>query len=75
MISCEEAAILCNKAQYKEATFVQKIKLKFHLLLCSTCAAFTKKNTQLTSLCQEADLQILSEPEKIKMKERLQEKN
>ena len=29
MISCEEAAIICNKTQYKEATFLEKIKIAF----------------------------------------------
>lgn len=71
MISCDEATILCNKAQYKEATFVEKLKLKFHLFLCRTCSGYSKKNAELTSLCKKAQLQSLTEPDKVKMKEEL----
>jgi hypothetical protein len=74
MISCEKAAEICNKSQYREATFMDKLKLRFHLLLCKTCSAFTKKNTEFTTLCERADLHSLSEQEKIKMKEQLQNK-
>ncbi len=73
MISCEEAAIICNKTQYREATFLEKLKLRFHLFMCKTCSAFTKKNTQFTALCEKANLQSLSEEDKVKMKKRIQE--
>ncbi len=74
MISCEKAAIICNKTQYEEASFMEKLKLRFHLLICKTCSAFTKKNTEFTTLCEKANLHSLSEHDKIKMKEQLQEK-
>jgi len=75
MISCEKAATICNKAQYREATFMEKMKLRFHLLMCKTCSKFTKQNTQFTTLCEKANLQSLSEQEKIKMKQQLQKRN
>lgn len=74
MISCEEASIICNKTQYKEATFMEKIKLKLHLFVCNTCSKFSKKNTKLTLLFEKTDLRSLSESEKIEMKQQLQEK-
>lgn len=75
MISCEKAAELCNKTQYGEASFLDRWKLKFHLFLCKNCAAHTKKNSQLTALCQKANLHSLTEQEKLKMKEQLQQKS
>jgi len=74
MISCEKAATICNKAQYNEATFMEKMKLKFHLFMCKTCAKHSKKNGQFTSLCQKANLHSLSEQEKMLMKQQLQKK-
>ncbi|NQZ42934.1 MAG: hypothetical protein HRT65_01395 [Flavobacteriaceae bacterium] len=71
-ISCEEAAIICNKSQYEEASFWEIVKLKFHILYCKTCAAFTKKNTTLTGLCEQANMKMLSDSEKEKMKQELQ---
>lgn len=74
MISCDKAAIICNKVQYKEATLIDKLKLRFHLAMCRTCSAFTKKNTEFTTLCEKANLNSLSEQEKMTMKEELKNK-
>ena len=71
MISCQEAAVICNKAQYREASFLEILKLKFHVLICKTCSKYTKKNTKLTSLCDQARLKALSEKEKLEMKQKL----
>ncbi|WP_339657516.1 hypothetical protein [uncultured Maribacter sp.] len=69
VISCEKAANICDKAQYKEASSWEKIKLKFHLLMCKTCAKHSVKNKKLTSLCNQARLAVLSEEDKRKMKD------
>ncbi|WP_420320237.1 hypothetical protein [Flagellimonas sp.] len=71
-ISCEEASEICNKSQYKEASFWQIVKLKLHIFMCKTCAKFTKQNTALTSLCDRAGLSVLSESEKETMKKDLE---
>lgn len=69
MISCEKARLICDKAQYKEASFLDKMKLKFHLLICKTCAKHSKRNTEFTSLCNKAILNNLPKNEKVKMKD------
>lgn len=71
MISCDEAAIICNKSQYKEASFWEKIKLKMHIFICKACAGFSKKNKQLSSLCEKAALHTLSQRDKELIKQRL----
>ncbi len=73
MISCKQAAVICNKAQYREATEAEKTKLRSHLAICESCTAYTNRNIKFTSLCQKAHLQSLSEAEKRKMKEQLKE--
>ena len=75
MISCDEAAIICNKKQYKEATFVEKIKLVLHLLYCKTCSKFSQRNAELTELCDKAPLHCLPEKDKLIMKKKLLHKN
>ena len=74
MITCDEARIICHKTQYNDASFFEVLKLKFHLLICKACAAFSRKNTKLTTLCEEATMRNLSEEEKLNMKQRIQEK-
>lgn len=73
MISCDKAATICDKTQYREATLIEILKLKFHLFMCKACSEHSKKNTQFTSLCQKANLQSLSEQDKLQMKKQLQE--
>lgn len=72
MISCEEAVTICSKKQYKEATFLERLKLTFHVFTCKTCLTHTKRNTHLTSLCERANLHVLSQKEKEKMKREIQ---
>jgi hypothetical protein len=71
MISCEEAALICNKAQYREASLIEKFKLRWHVALCRVCNAYVKKNVKLTSLCRKASLYGLTEAEKEAIRDRI----
>lgn len=73
MISCEEAAHICNRKQYKEASWKERIQLFTHILICKTCASFSRKNTRLTHLCDKAQLRSLSSREKEHMKKQIQQ--
>ncbi|MEC7264229.1 MAG: hypothetical protein VXW38_10845 [Bacteroidota bacterium] len=73
-ISCQEASNICNKSQYKEASFWDIVKLRIHLLYCKTCKQYSKKNSELTSMCDRAGLTMLTKDEKERMKRDLEEK-
>ncbi|MBT8320845.1 MAG: hypothetical protein KJO90_04165 [Eudoraea sp.] len=73
MITCEEAAHICNRKQYSEASWKERLQLVFHILVCKTCASFSRKNTQLTKLCDKAQMKSLSSREKEHMKKSIQE--
>ena len=47
-INCQEANDLCNKSQYEDISFFEKIKLNIHLMHCKICALYTKQNQLLT---------------------------
>lgn len=72
MISCEEAAIICNKTQYKEASLSEKLKLKLHILICKACNSYVKKNIRLSTLCRKAPLYTLTEAEKEAIRDRIE---
>ncbi|MEN8788621.1 MAG: hypothetical protein ABF293_13855 [Flavobacteriaceae bacterium] len=72
-MTCDEARIICHKTQYKDASVWEILKLKFHLLVCNACASFSRKNTKLTTLCEEAALRNLSDKDKFRMKKILEE--
>ena len=49
-ITCDEATTICDKNQYGEATFTEKLKLQLHFLKCKICSKYTKQNTLLTKI-------------------------
>jgi hypothetical protein len=73
MLSCEQAQVICNKKQYREASIIEKVQLMVHVLVCKACFKSSRKNNQLTQMIRKADLHAFSEAEKDGMKERLQE--
>ena len=55
-ISCEEAKIICDKAQYNEASFFDKIKLYVRLTYCHVTRSYSKKNKQLSQLIKNSKI-------------------
>lgn len=49
-INCNEATTICDKSQYGEASFWDKIRLNMHLLLCKHCNAYSKQNKIMTKI-------------------------
>lgn len=49
-INCNEATLVCDKTQYKEAGFWERIKLSLHLLTCKHCKVYTKQNAIITKV-------------------------
>ena len=72
-ISRERAKQLCTKSQYGEATWWETMQLKFYLFFNKEVAEFSAKNTKLTSLCEQANMHMISEDEKEDMKKKLKD--
>ncbi|UOY05151.1 hypothetical protein L0P88_14490 [Muricauda sp. SCSIO 64092] len=72
-ISREKAKEICTKSQYGEATWWEILQLKVYLFFSKELAQFSAKNTKLTSLCEHANLQTLSEKDKEQLKKVLEE--
>ena len=70
-LECHEANHICDKNQYKEATFWEKVKLTFHLIYCRACRKYTARNTKLTKLMKSPDVKTVSSEDKNTLKERL----
>lgn len=63
-IDCSEAAQSCDKAQYKEASLYEKMKIHLHIFFCKPCKNYTKQNSKLTELIEKSNLKTCSEDEK-----------
>ena len=75
-ISCDEATAICNKNQYKEASFWELVQLNLHVFRCKICGLYSKQNGKLTEVCEkhlqrEPCEHKLSEPEKVVLKEKI----
>ena len=78
-ITCNEATTICDKSQYKEASFIEKIKLNLHFLTCEICRLYTKQNNKMSRLFKTNSLDCkrrincLSEADKEVLKKQLEE--
>lgn len=72
-LGCDEANHICDKSQYKEAKFWEKLKLIIHLTYCKACQNYTKNNTKLTHLVKNPEVKTMNESTKSDLKARLAE--
>lgn len=73
-VSCEDANHICDKNQYKEASFWEKVKLNIHLIYCKACRKYSSKNTKLTKLYKDPKVISINQSVKDSMKEQLKKK-
>lgn len=72
-IKCSEATRCCDKAQYEEASFFEKLKIHLHIFFCRPCKKYTEKNTRLTKLIKESKIKTCTEKEKQHWKQEIAE--
>ena len=70
-LECHEANHICDKTQYKEATFWEKVRLNIHLIYCRACRQYTARNTKLTKAYQDPKVNTVSKDEKAELQEML----
>ncbi|GAB5401288.1 MAG: hypothetical protein Aureis2KO_28730 [Aureisphaera sp.] len=69
-LECHEANHFCDKNQYKEATFWEKVRLNIHLIYCRACRKYTARNTKLSKAIRNPTVKTA---DKNALKERLQQ--
>lgn len=50
LIKCNKAASICDKKQYKAASFFDKMRLAIHNFLCHRCKLYSHQNKIMTDL-------------------------
>lgn len=76
-LTCNEATTICDKAQYGEASFYEKIQLNWHLIICKICAMYTKQNSKMSDIFKmkaancKSEKKCLSKQDKDILKEQL----
>lgn len=72
-ISCEEAKHICDKSQYGEASFWERVKLSVRLSWCRITRGYSSKNNKLTKLVNKSDIDAIEKDKKDEMQRKLQE--
>ncbi len=70
-MKCENANHVCDKNQYKEASFLERVKLTLHLIYCRACRKYSVRNNKLSDALKTSDLQTISKEDKSDLKETL----
>ncbi|WP_034889239.1 hypothetical protein [Gillisia sp. Hel_I_29] len=70
-VNCTEATNCCDKAQYDEATFFEKLKIRIHIAICGPCKKYTTKNHKLTELIEKSELKTCTEEQKKQWQEKI----
>ena len=71
-LECHEANHFCDKNQYKEATFWEKVLLNIHLIYCRACRQYTARNTKLSKAIKNPKVKTISVADKEALQEKLQ---
>lgn len=75
LIDCSEASRFCDKAQYQEASFSERLKMRLHYLICESCKKYQTDNTRLSKLIEKAGIQTCTKDEKEGFRKKLQEES
>lgn len=67
-LKCDEANYVCDKSQYNEASFFEKVKLTIHLIYCKYCREYSSKNAKLTTCVEKSKVECLDNSVKKEMK-------
>ena len=55
MISCKDATELAMKSAYRKPGAYDRLRLRFHMLLCKFCKLFQKQNTIIDDAASRLD--------------------
>lgn len=72
-VKCEEANHSCDKNQYNEATFWEKVLLNVHLIYCAACRKYSSRNGKLSKTMHKGDIKTMPKTDKEQLKKQLRQ--
>ena len=70
-VDCKKAGHLCDKGQYKDASLFEKLKVRFHNMVCKPCSDYSERNAKLTKLIKDSKCKQMPEDCKKRIREEL----
>ena len=71
-VDCKKAGHLCDKGQYEDASFFEKLNVRFHNLICKHCYDYSERNAKLTKLLKDPKCKQMPEECKKRIREELE---
>ncbi|MFD2827248.1 hypothetical protein ACFSYG_12265 [Leeuwenhoekiella polynyae] len=71
-VDCKKAGHLCDKGQYEDASFFEKLNVRFHNLICKHCSDYSERNAKLTKLLKDPKCRQMPEECKKRIREELE---
>lgn len=72
-LKCNETVHVCDKCQYEEASFFEKLKMKIHHLLCKCCRDYSSNNSKLTKSIKSAKIESFPSQKKELLKTKIKQ--
>lgn len=67
-INCEEAALICDKSQYNEATLWERLRLNIRYIYCHLTRSYVKQNKKLSALITDEKVTCMDHTSKDNLK-------
>lgn len=67
-ITCKKATELIEKEKFDTISWVEKLKLKFHLSVCKACHTYQKNSTLMDSFFKKTEVLETTENKELKNK-------
>ncbi len=72
IIKCKEASHICDKSQYEESSYAERLLMRMHQWMCRVCRRHSAENAKLTEVIRKANLKTLPETKKQELQQVIQ---
>jgi hypothetical protein len=73
-LNCDEAKIICDKSQYNESTFWERLRLGIRYAYCHITRSYVKRNKKLSNLVSDENVRCMNTDSKNELKTEFEKK-
>lgn len=72
-INCDEAKLICDKSQYNESTWWERLRLNLRYAYCHITRSYVKQNKKLTTLFTHENVRCMDNKTKTILKHKFEQ--
>jgi hypothetical protein len=73
-INCDQAKHICDKSQYRESSWWDRLRLNFRYAYCNITRSYVKRNKKLSKLIKNGDFDFMEDKCKAELKIKFEKK-